>query len=60
MIIWIIAGIQGAGHGYEAMSEAEKAGTAIGTGIGVFLIGAIWAIGDFILGLMVFFTRPKS
>ncbi len=60
MIVWLIGGMMSATDGMEAMSEAEQAGTAIGTGIGVMMIFIIWAFGDFILGLSVLLTRPKS
>ena len=47
-------------EGMEVMSEAEKAGTAIGAGIGMAMIFGIWVFGDIILGLFVLITRPKS
>lgn len=60
MAIWLIGGMGAATDGMDAMSEAERAGAAIGTGIGVALILGIWVIGDVILGLFVLLTRPKS
>lgn len=60
MAIWLIGGMGAATDGMDAMSEAERAGAAIGTGIGVALILGIWMIGDVILGLFVLLTRPKS
>lgn len=60
MIIWLIAGFSSATEGYNEMSQAQQTGTAIGTTIGVGLILAIWAAGDVIIGMIVFFTRPKS
>jgi len=60
MAWWLLGGIGSALEGVEAMSEAEQAGAAIGTGIGAFLILAIWAFGDLILGLLVLFTRPRG
>ena len=44
----------------SASSDAEQAGAAIGTGIGMFLIFTVWAIGDIILGIFVLLTRPKN
>jgi len=41
-------------------SSAEEAGTLIGGTVGVGLIFAIWFFGDFILGIFVFLTRPKT
>ncbi len=60
MAIWLIGGMGAATEGMEAMSEAEKAGAAIGTGLGAAMILGIWVFGDIILGLFVLFTRPKS
>ena len=60
MVIWLVGGMGAATEGMQAMSEAEKAGVAIGTGFGVAIILSIWVIGDIILGLFVMFTRPKS
>lgn len=60
MIFWLVGGMGEATKGMEAMNEAERAGAAIGTGIGAALIGGIWVFGDIILGLFVLFTRPKS
>lgn len=41
-------------------TDAEKAGAAIGAGLGLSMILGLWVIGDIILGLFVLFTRPKS
>ncbi|MBT7558804.1 zinc ribbon domain-containing protein [Candidatus Woesearchaeota archaeon] len=60
MLIWLVGGMGAATDGMEAMSEAEKAGTAIGAGIGMAMIFGVWVVGDIILGLFVLFTRPKS
>ena len=58
MIIWIFAGYNSAIDGMENMTDAEATGAAIGTGIGVTLLVMIWVLGDIILGLFYFFTRP--
>ena len=60
MLIWLVAGMGSATEGYEAMSEAEQTGTALGAGIGAMVIFIIWAVGDFILGLFTLLTRPKG
>lgn len=60
MVFWLISGLGAATEGMDVMSEAERAGATIGTGIGVALILGIWLIGDVILGLFVLFTRPKT
>lgn len=61
MLYWLISGM---GAGAEVMnsaaSDAERAGAAIGAGLGMSMILGLWAIGDIILGLFVLFTRPKS
>lgn len=61
MLWWMIGGI---GAGSEAISsansDAQQAGAAIGTGIGMIMTGGIWLVGDVVLGLLVLFTRPKA
>lgn len=58
MVVWLIGGINSASK-IEAVSEAEKAGAAIGTGIGITMILIVWVIGDIITGLLALMTRPK-
>ena len=60
MVVWLVGGMNAATEGMLAMSEAEQAGAAIGTGIGAMMILVIWVFGDIILGLFFLFTRPKS
>ena len=60
MACWLVAGMGAATDVMEGLSEAEKAGGAVGAGLGAVLILSIWVIGDIILGLFVLFTRPKS
>ena len=61
MLFWLIGGVGGGAEVMEgATSEAERAGAAVGTGIGAFLIILIWALGDVILGMMYLFTRPEK
>lgn len=58
MIYWIIRYF---GDASEVMQNAGyRAGTTIGTGIGMMVIGTIWVIGDVIIGMLVLFTRPKT
>jgi hypothetical protein len=59
MLIWIFAGVHSASQNIDTLSGAEKAGATIGTGLGAMLLVVIWVLGDIILGLFVFFTRPK-
>ncbi|SKB98956.1 hypothetical protein SAMN05216168_0011 [Kosakonia radicincitans] len=44
----------------NAASDAERAGAALGTGLGVMMLGSLWVIGDIIIGTIVFLTRPKA
>lgn len=61
MIYCLVAGLSGSGELVNnAASDAERAGAAIGAGLGVMAIGGIWVIGDIILGILVLFTRPKG
>ena len=61
MLFWMIAGVGGATkHVAEATTEAEKAGGAIGTGLGAMMIIFIWVAGDVILGIFVLLTRAKK
>ncbi|MFK7780369.1 MAG: zinc ribbon domain-containing protein [Candidatus Gracilibacteria bacterium] len=60
MLWWLIGGVGSVTEGMDAMSEAQKTGTAVGAGLGAMMIMTIWVMGDIILGLFVLFTRPKS
>lgn len=59
MVIWIIAGLASTSD-ITATTDAEKAGAAIGTTLGLGFLVGIWVVGDIILGLFVLFTRPKG
>jgi uncharacterized membrane protein (DUF485 family) len=50
MIIWIWGGL--------ATVETSSSAESIGVGIGVTMLVIIWVLGDIILGLFYFFTRP--
>ena len=61
MPVWIVAGLGAAGSAMDgAINEAERAGAAIGTTIGVGLIVVFWALGDVILGILVLLTRRRK
>lgn len=61
MIIWLVTGLGAAGDAMNnTVNEAEKAGAAIGTTIGMGLILVVWAFGDIILGILVLLTRRKK
>lgn len=60
MAIWLIWGFAVAGQQMQhTHSQAGQAATAIGATIVTMIIVFLWAAGDVILGLAVFFTRPK-
>ena len=44
----------------DTVNDAEKAGAAIGSTIGMGMIVILWALGDIILGMFVLFTRRKK
>lgn len=44
----------------QTASDAEAAGAAIGTALGVGTLLFLWLVGDVILGLFVLFTRRKK
>lgn len=61
MLIWLFAGMNAAGDAMEnTINEAERAGAAIGTTIGMGLVLFIWAVGDVVLGILVLLTRRKK
>ena len=61
MIYCLFAGLGGSGEVMNhATSDAERAGAAIGTGLGLMAIASLWVIGDIIIGILVFLTRPKG
>jgi len=61
MLVWMVTGIGAASNATAgAVNEAERAGAAIGTGIGFMFILMLWALGDVVLGLFVLFTRRKK
>ena len=61
MFAWLVAGVGAGGEAMEtAQSEAERAGAAIGTGLGFSMILPLWVMGDVILGLLVLLTRPRK
>lgn len=61
MIFWVIAGFNVASETMQdTVNDAEKAGAAIGSTIGMGMIVILWALGDIILGMFVLFTRRKK
>ena len=59
MAVWMYSGMGAATKGYDAMSSAQQAGTAIGAGLGGMILLVIWGIGSTILGIFTLLTRPK-
>ena len=61
LMAWaFFAGIAAVADGPAPVSDAEKAGAAIGTAIGVSMLLGIWGMGALILGLFVMFTRGSK
>jgi hypothetical protein len=61
MIFWVFAGFNVASETMQGtVNDAEKAGAAIGSTIGMGMIVILWALGDIILGMFVLFTRRKK
>lgn len=61
MLFWVVGGFISASGGIGKLSsDAERAGAAIGTAMGIGLLLTLWVIGDIILGLFVMFTRGKK
>lgn len=61
MLLWMIVGVGGASKQVaEATSEAERAGGAIGTGLGAIMIIFIWVAGAIVLGIFTLLTRAKN
>lgn len=61
MLVWLVGGVGSASQAVnQAHSQAERAGAAIGTGIGAMLIIFLWVAGAVVLGIMTLLTRPKA
>lgn len=61
MIYALFKGLGGSGDVINhASSDAERAGATLGAGLGMMVIGSIWVIGDVVIGILVFLTRPKG
>ena len=61
MAWWLVEGTMSASEVMDtAVTEAEKAGAAIGTGMGVAMILTIWVVGAIITGLLALMTRPRA
>jgi hypothetical protein len=61
-VIWIVTGIASGGStdcGTLSVKDCQTA-QAVGTGIGVFVIVALWAFVDVILGVVYLVTRKRA
>jgi hypothetical protein len=56
MLAWIVSYISTV-SGMKVHSTAEHAGKIIGSALGVGSLLTLWVVGDFILGLLVVFSR---
>lgn len=61
MLIWMVSACAAVGDiSEQAVNDAERAGAAIGTGLGMTFLLFVWGVGDVILGMFVLFTRRKK
>jgi hypothetical protein len=61
MLIWLVSACVAVSDvSQNAVNDAERAGAAIGTGLGMTFLLFIWGVGDLILGMFVLFTRRKK
>ena len=61
MVAWLVGGGSAVSEKTATLAtDAERAGAAIGTGLGVTMILIIWVIGAVITGLFALLTRPKA
>lgn len=61
MILWMVTSCMAVGDvSANATNDAERAGAAIGAGLGMTFLLFVWGVGDLILGMFVLFTRRKK
>ncbi len=61
MLLWFLSGINVATEGItNSVSDAEKAGATIGSGIGIMFIIFVWTAGTILLGIFTLLTRPRG
>ena len=61
MLIWLVSAIVAVSKQTAPLtSEAERAGAAIGTAMGVRVLLFLWVAGTVILGLFVLLTKGKK
>jgi hypothetical protein len=63
-VLWAFSGMSAVADNCVGMTGSDldlcNAGTGIGAGIGLFLIGSIWFVGFIVLSIVWFMTRPKD
>lgn len=58
MLLWLVLGAQNSNEATAALTnDAERAGAAIGTAIGIGMILFVWAVGAIVFGALSYFTR---
>lgn len=64
MLLWIVGGVSDASDNcvdeIGTAKDACEAGTAVGAGIGAFLLFVLWVFGDIILGVIWLVTNKKK
>lgn len=61
MLVWMIGSCAAVSDvSAQAVNDAERAGAAIGAGLGMTFLLLIWGLGDIILGMFVLFTRRRK
>ena len=61
MAVALLGGLSNTSTTFQSLtSDAERAGHAFGTGLGVMMLMSLWTSGAIILGLIVLLTRGKK
>lgn len=60
MVAWVVAVVGAVADGPPVASEAEKAGRAVGAGLGFAMILVVWALGAVVTGLLAILTRGSK
>lgn len=60
MAFGLVSGLVNVGKSGMGTTDAERAGAAIGTALGVGMILWVWVLGAVIFGLLAFFSRGQK
>ena len=60
LIGWTVAMLAWLVHGSNVAKDADTAGAAIGAGLGIGIIIALWVGGTVIFGIWALLTRPPK